>query len=308
METIHVALIFDDNYVEHSIVLMTSVLYNKADDEKIHFHILDSGLSNKSKTQIFELKNCEITFHLIKNKVFDDHKKKKNNPVSTLWTTILPEIIKLDRLIYLNTESVVNSSLKELWQTELGDNFIAAVEDSRGKKYSKRLRLNPWSKFFSPGVMVLNCVKCREENISKKAQGVFIRSNKSEPEDIILNRLFEGKVKFVDLKWNLQYCPIWVFDVCYNPDDYIQAIKSPAIVNYVGDFKPWKKGLGCLNPKQQDYLKYRQMTSYAFKNHKRWELLDKLTSFRGILIFAKQHPFFWANKNFWNILIKRSYS
>jgi len=71
METIHVALTFDDNYVEQSVVLMTSILANKT-DEKIHFHILDGGISEKSKKEIFSIQNCEITFHLVNPKLFGD--------------------------------------------------------------------------------------------------------------------------------------------------------------------------------------------------------------------------------------------
>ncbi len=45
---IHLALAFDNNYSEQGIVLMTSILANKSDEE-IHFHILSDELNVKTK-------------------------------------------------------------------------------------------------------------------------------------------------------------------------------------------------------------------------------------------------------------------
>lgn len=305
MGTIHIALTFDDAYTQQSVVLMTSILHNKNEDEKIHFHILDGGLSSQCKSKIFEIKNCEITFHLVNNKLFKNYKKKDYYPVSMLWSIILPDVIQLDKLIYLDGDIIVNTSLRPLWELDLGDNYIAAVEDANGQKYSKKFRINPWSRFFNSGVMVINCGKWRENNISKYAVEMAMQNAGSAMglDQNILNKLFKGKVKFLDLKWNLQYCPFSIWPSYKNEQQYKQAIENPAVIHYVGDFKPWKKGLGCFNPKQQDYLKYHQMTSFAFKDLSKWMLFDKLMAPRGIFKFIKRYPLFFVNKNFWKNLI-----
>jgi len=73
-------------------------------------------------------------------------------------------------------------------------------------------------------------------------------------------------------------------------------------VHYVGDYKPWKKGLGCFNPKQKNYFKYHKMTSYAFDDYKKWRIEDKLNFYRGIFAFIKRYPLFFLRKNFWENL------
>jgi len=299
METIHIALSFDDDYTEHSIVLMTSILANKT-DEKIHFHILDGGLSNLNKNKVFELKNCEITFHLINKKM----------AVNNLFILSLADIISVDKLIYLDTDTIVNSSLKDIGELGLDDNYIAAVEDANGKKYAKRFRLVKGKKFFNSGVMVINCPKWRENNISARAVEIALQNTGAMLGDnqIILNQLFDGHVKFLDLKWNLQCCPINILTVYAQSEDYKSASENPAIINYAGDFKPWKKGLGCFNPKQKEYFKYHKMTSYAFKNYELWRILDKLMALRGIGSFIKSYPLFFTKKLFWKNLVTNFYS
>lgn len=84
MENIHIALAFDDNYLEHGIVLMTSILVNKKQDENIFFHILDGGLSQKSKEVILDMKNCSCSFYTVDKKMFENYKKADYYPEKTL--------------------------------------------------------------------------------------------------------------------------------------------------------------------------------------------------------------------------------
>lgn len=304
MENIHVALTFDDNYLEHSVVLMTSILTNKNEHENIIFHIIDGGLNENSKKQLFGLQNCKIEILTVNPEIFKNYKKTDYYPVSMLYTMILPDLISVDKLIYLDSDMIVNSSLSELWQIDLGDNYVAAAEDCNGKKYARRYGLKADSKFFNTGTMLINCKKWREDNIPKRAAEISMQHTGTNfgYDQTVLNQLFEGKVKFIDLKWNLQYCPINVWPTYEDKEEYKRAIKAPSIIHYVGDYKPWKKGLGCFNPKQEDYFKYHKMTSYAFNDYKKWQKEDKLTSYKGLIALVKRYPLFFLKKQFWKSL------
>lgn len=306
METIHVAMTFDDNYAEHSVVLMTSILVNKKEDEQIYFHIVDGGLSESTKKMLSEIKNCTVSFYSVDPKIFENYVKKDYYPVSMLYTMILPDIISVDRLIYLDSDMVVNSSLSELWQMPLEDNYVAAVEDANGKKYAKRYNLQDGSKFFNTGTMLINCVKWHENHIPHKAVKMSMENTGTNfcYDQTVLNQLFEGKVKFIDYKWNLLYCPLNVWPTYEDRIQYKNAIKNPSIIHYVGDFKPWKQGLGCFNPKQGDYFKYHKLTSYAFNNYAKWFMQDKIGSYKGLIAFVKRYPLFFLRRQFWKNLLK----
>lgn len=299
-EKIHVAMTYDDNYAQHSVVLITSILKNKTENEEFVFHILDGGLSDESKEMLRKLQGCEIQIYQVDKKQFEGYIKSDYYPVSMLWTMILPELIDEDKLIYLDSDIVVNSSLLPLWQLDLEDTYVAAVEDANGKKYAKRYGLKG-SKFFNTGVMVVNCKKWIKDDIPKKAVEIAMKNTgtKLGYDQTVLNRLFEGNIKFLDLKWNLQYCPINIWATYDNKQEYKNAVKNPSIIHYTGDYKPWKPGLGCFNPKQQEYFKYHKLTPYAFCDYESYFKKDKLLFYRGLTAFIKRYPLFFLKKQFW---------
>lgn len=307
---IHIVITHNDAYTQHCVVCMCSILENKKEDEHIIFHIIDGGLSDFSKGKITEVaskyNSSEVSFDKVDNSIFTGYKKADYYPVQILWTMILPEIkglSKLEKLIYLDCDLVVHSSLSELWNLSLDNNYIAAVEDANGKKYSKRF-LDGKEKFFNTGLMVINCKKWREDNIAKRAVKTALE-NTGTPlgyDQTVLNQLFAGHVKYLDLKWNLQYSPLNVWPYYDDLNEYGTAIKNPSIIHYVGDYKPWTKGLGCFNPKQKDYFKYHALTSYAFEKYSNWFIQDILLSYKGLRAFIKRYPFFFLKKQFWKSL------
>lgn len=297
---IHIAIAVDNNYIEHCIVLMTSILANKQDEE-LHFHIIQDGLNFNIKRLLLSFKNCYIHFYNVDNHIFSNYKKTSYYSVSTMWKLICPDLIKTEKLIYLDCDVIVNSSLKELWSFDLKENYIAAIEDANGKKYAKRYKLKACSKFFNAGIMLINCEKWRKDNIAQRAINISTEScnTKLVNDQTILNQLFESRVKFLDLKWNLQYCPINIWPTYDNIKEYKNAIEKPSIIHYTGDFKPWKKGMGCFHPKQKDYLKYHQMSPLGLEDYKQWEIEDKRSFCKGIIAFVKRYPLFFFRKQFW---------
>ncbi len=300
METIHAAITHNDNYTEYCVTTMTSIVANKT-DENIVFHIIDGGLSEASKQKILKVPDCEVVFDKVNTDMFKQYKQADYYPVTILFTMILPDIVNVDKLLYLDCDLVVNSSLKELWQMDIEDNYLIAVEDANGVKYAKKFGLKKGSKFFNTGMMLINCKKWRENNIPQRAIEIALEKTGSAwgYDQTVLNQLFEGNVKYVDLKWNLQYCPINVYPTYDSKDEYRNAIKSANIVHFVGDYKPWKQGFSCFSPKNKDFFKYHAMTSYRWKNYKSWLFWDKVLSYRGILAYIKRYPLFLFRKNFW---------
>ncbi len=298
----HIALTFDDNYIEPAIVMMTSVLANKKDEDTIDFHILDGGLSENSKKYLNNMKNCIIEYHKVDTELFKGYKKSQYYSVSVLWRLLLPNMLpNLDKLLFLDVDLIVNSSLFELWNIDLDDNYIVAVEDPNGKKYAKRQNFNKNDKYFNAGVMLINCKKWRENSIPEKSIKIAI-DNIGKPlccDQTILNILFEGKVKFVDLKWNLQYSPINIWATYEDKIQYKQAIENPAIIHFTGDFKPWKIGYGCFNPYREKYFEYHKKTAFALSSYKDLDALDKSQWYRGLFAFIKRYPLFFLRRRFW---------
>lgn len=301
---IHIALAHNDNYTEYAVVAITSVC-EVTRDENLVFHILDGGLSENSKRSIIQIaqsyKNAKIEFNKIDDTILKKY-KLSGYPERTFWSVLVPqvyEISKLDRVIYLEADIVAKESLKPLWDMDFEDNYVLAVEDAKSKKYSRKY-LDKKSKYFNTGLMVINCKKWNEENISERAVYMALKNSKKQTryDKIALNKLFIQKVKYLDLRWNLQYSPFNIWAEYENLEEYKNAIKNPAIIHYTGAYKPWLRGFGCYNPKQEDYLRAHKLTEFRLDSYAAWQREDRALKHFGFMHLFVRHPLFFVNKKY----------
>lgn len=301
---IHIALAHNDNYTEYAVVAVTSVCETTR-DENLVFHILDGGLSENSKRSLIQVaqsyKNAKIEFNKIDDSILKKY-KLSGYPERTFWSVLVPqvkEISKLERVIYLESDIVAKESLKPLWDMDFEDNFVLAVEDAKSKKYSRKY-LDKKSKFFNTGLMVINCKKWNEENIPERAVYMALKNSKKHTryDKIALNKLFVQKVKFLDLRWNLQYCPIAIWAEYENLEEYKNAINNPAIIHFTSVYKPWRKGFGCYQPKQEDYLRAHKLTEFRLESYATWQREDRAMRHLGFLDMILKHPLFFLDKKY----------
>lgn len=189
---------------------------------------------------------------------------------------LLPK--NIDRVLYLDSDTVVEGSLEELWNLDFEDCYEAAVDDCLSKKYRKLVHLKGEGVYCNNGVLLLNLKKFREENIIKtfidfvkKYDGYFVFN-----EQTILNSVFENKIKVLPLKYNV-YTLVYAFDYkqlmrlrkpykyCYSEEEYVSARSNPCITHYTGCFmvnkRPWVQGSE--HPHVDAYLKYKKLSPWA---------------------------------------------
>ncbi len=301
---IHIALAHNDNYTEQAVVAVTSVCETTR-DENLVFHILDGTLSENSKRSLSQIaqsyKNTRIEFNKIDDTILKKY-KISNYPEYTFWSVLVPQVAgikNLERVIYLEADTVAKESLKPLWDMDFEDNYVLAVEDAYTKKLSRKY-LDKKNKFFNTGLMVINCKKWNDENISERAVYMALKNSRKHAryDKIALNKLFIQKVKFLDLRWNLQYCPINIWAEYEDLEEYKKAIENPAIIHYTGAYKPWKKGFGCYQPKQEDYLRAHKLTEFRLDSYAAWQREDKALKHLGFLKLATRHPLFFMDKKY----------
>ena len=171
MTKINVCISCDENYAKYASVVIASILYNAQDEDLLHFYVLDGDISSESKTKILSLKNikpCEIDFIKVDETKLEIYKQINTHEYITLpayYRLILSELLPdVDKIIYLDCDIVVNTSLKDLFEADLGENIIAGVLDARVKHKKK------WknSKYINSGMIVFDLDKIRKENIEQK--------------------------------------------------------------------------------------------------------------------------------------------
>lgn len=131
---IDIALAFQDKdgkYAEHAGVVLASIFHHTS--SPIHIHILhDVSLSETNKRRLSALTtkhNHTLSFYSIT--MPDDLTQVLANVNSiNVWTQacmyrlLLPALIPVDKIIYLDCDVLVNMDITELWQVELNDKYL----------------------------------------------------------------------------------------------------------------------------------------------------------------------------------------
>lgn len=118
---------------------------------------------------------------------------------------VLPD---LERLIYLDADTVVNMDIKELWDEKTGENGLAAVPDMviQENHFSSlpKKGLCEEKRYFNSGVLLLDMpVFSREKNLLERGTALLKKYQIGEyPDQDILNHFFGAECNLLPNRYN----------------------------------------------------------------------------------------------------------
>lgn len=245
---INIAYVADQKFASLAATSIASLLTNAKEDDEIKIYIIQTDFNELMKERILSLKsikNCYIEF--IK---FDI---KKINPLKTdnysgevFMKVFVPDTLsQLDKILFIDADTIINTSLRELYNTDLKDKYLGAVQiqSLQSEVLQNRIRPDLNQKFyFNSGVILFNAKKFREDKILKKVLIEFKEHKLIKvpyiSEEAPLVNILNGNIIVLDLKWNL--CPIVFYQSesyykiysCYTIDQIKEAINNPAIIHF----------------------------------------------------------------------------
>ncbi len=294
MEKINICVACDDNYAQYAGVTIASVLANADMSDDLTFYILDGGISDENKAKLLSLskiKPCLIDLIKIDNEMFRDYFNIKTHDYISIpayyrlkLPTLLPDV---QRVIYLDCDVIVNTTLQELFNIEMENFIVAGVKDIN----KKILRKNP--EYINSGVVLMDLDNMRKFGI----EDAFWNWTKKHYESIkmgdqeIINEVLKGKIKTVDDEWNVQSS---------NFTNRSSYTKNPKIVHFVSKRKPWH--WASFSYHRELYFKYLQYTPWALseKDYKHW---TKDNQWASLLAYIKYRPLFMLRPRFYSALI-----
>lgn len=168
----------------------------------------------------------------------------------TSWIRIvLPDLLPdLDRLIYLDADTLVLQSLAPLWATDLRGAPIAAVAnivEPEQRDHVVQLGLDPTS-YFNAGVLVMDLATMRRSDAVRGLVAVAAQraDRMSWYDQDALNVTFAGSWLALHPRWNAQNS-LWTWAewarALFGPELLAEALSTPAIVHFEGPavVKPW---------------------------------------------------------------------
>lgn len=261
MLKIPIVLASDNNCVSQMHTTILSALSNKNKDTFYDIYCLIPKKFSKRIVKIFEklvckYKNASINFVTMKNAFADLEMQISHITSPTYYRLKIAELLpQYEKAIYLDIDTVVLKDLSELYQTDLGDNYIGGVhsagyviEESNLKEYYDSIGMPDMQHYINAGVILYNLNQIRRENVTPKFLALVKNKYKFMDQDII-NLVCYGKIKHLDFQYNVmtpyKHRFLDIPELCrqvydfYGEDNFKRAISNPTIVHYASDIKPW---------------------------------------------------------------------
>lgn len=206
----------DNGYIPFLGVALSSLIENTSKGNKYAIKVLFTSVTEENKARIkkYERENISIEFvDLNKQLEKIEEKLYTRNYFSntTYYRLFIPELYpEYDKAVYIDSDTVCLSDIAELYNTDMGDNLIAAVSDGvvqtlkPFQDYVERVvGVADYNKYFNAGVIVMNLKELREYKFEEKFIYMLgkIRFEVAQDQDY-LNRLCKGRVKIIDYSWN----------------------------------------------------------------------------------------------------------
>ncbi|ACK66221.1 glycosyl transferase family 8 [Rippkaea orientalis PCC 8801] len=249
---------FDKNYEQHFGVAITSLILNNTNKIKT-IHLVTKDNSKDFLKKIDKLKSkTQAKFFIYSPDDKDLSNVKVSAHISTAayYRLLAPELLPQDlkKILYLDSDLVVNSSLENLYNMDISDDILAAYAGGKmGPGTKKRLQLTG-DFYFNSGVMLINLEAWRTENIGNKCFK-FLQEN---PDMIrlwdqdALNKIVDGKFLNIDGIWNS------LVDLTTGET---RVTNQSIIIHFTGTLKPWQSW--CIRPEKRIYWYYLRQSPWS---------------------------------------------
>ena len=230
-----IVLAGDRNYTTQLETTIKSILYHNRD---VKIYILNQDIMpdwfRKPRKIARMLGSDIIDVKLPEQAVFQGWETREYISPMTYARYFIPDYISEDKVLYLDSDLIVNQSLEPLFEIDFYEYLLAAAWDTDGVT-------------FNAGVMLINNKKWRQEKLKERLieqsivtlkevdEGKFENFNGDQT---ILNQVCSNRWLELDRGYNLQVGhDVTAF---YNKwENYFNELVSPSIIHFVSYRKPW---------------------------------------------------------------------
>ncbi len=252
----------NETYVRHMAASMVSLFEKNQKKEHLTVYVFSIGIAKESQEMLDDMagrygrKICWTELGDIR-KQFDFGIDTGGFDVSTMARLfvgrLLPEQVK--RVLYLDCDTIVAHSLKKLWNYDLNGHVLGAVmEPTIYQTVKEKIGLGERDPYVNAGVLLIDLKQWRESGVEKRLLD-FYREKSGKlfacDQDII-NGVLKGQICFLPPYYNFftNYRYFSYRELVRQSRTYqaigrkalIKAKKSPAIIHYAGDERPWIAG------------------------------------------------------------------
>jgi len=276
-EPITVVLAADTGFCKQLAVTITSIAAT-ASERRHRIVVLHDGYEPGliARVEAAASNQIEICWLDARSTDYDDVHLPDWLGAPALFRLRIGELLPPDvaRTIYLDTDIVVRQPLDDLWASDLGAGVVGAVRDALlpwaaspfGLPWS-RLGVPPQSSYFNSGVLLIDMVRWRSEEIGRRSLALLKEHRFYTGDQCALNAVLTGNWVRIAPRWNLQTghltgegCLAWVTEPA---EDLREALEDPAIVHFNHSLwnRPWE--VGSAHPRRDEWFARLDQTPWG---------------------------------------------
>lgn len=244
-----IVIAVNDAYYEACRTMLHS-LFTKNRKSVISIHLFYRQLTERERKGLCKyVEKLGGTFHsyIVPDSVFRDlpyegSEEKPNQlfSIEVYYRILAYQILPKDmqRMLWLDADIVITSDISEFYSQSFdGMDLIACADVSEGEEYiaerKTAMNLEDSHIYFNSGVLLMNLEKIRRDIRDDDLRDIINRygSNLVYPDQDLLNKIFDGKVKYADGR---------IYNNQLYGKQYQDSIEDACILHYVYIFKPWK--------------------------------------------------------------------
>lgn len=174
-----------------------------------------------------------INLKLAGYQLADEHVSQPHINEMSYGRIMIPKLIAdADRVLYLDSDAVVDADLSDLFELDMGDHLVAAVPDLL------------YQSDFNSGVLLFNMPKFREQPdlVDQMLEAGQTDEQLAEGDQSILNKFFRDSYLHLPLEdnWAIGYDFLCAYYPHYDHDYFTKTnAVTGKIVHFTGPNKPW---------------------------------------------------------------------
>lgn len=281
-ECIKVVYITDEGYAMPTCVSIASLIFSMDEDDEAKIYVICGMLSDLAKERFIFMNNSKVHIELIEVQNGEYIKLARANireedthvTGTALFKFRLAEILRQeDKVIYLDGDTLVQKSLRTLYDYVLEDYYVAAAEDMLDMDaagypvLAKRIGLDR-EDYFNSGVMLLNLKEMRADAVAEKLLEYRKSGINYFMDQDALNAVLGRRRLKLPYIYNFMSTVTDVYDVdtisekfFAQPKNSIEEyIDAAVVLHLTGTRKPWKY---CMPWYSALFLKYHEKSPYG---------------------------------------------
>ena len=270
----------NDGYACFLGISLYSLLVNNKKCESITVYILSNGISQYNIDRIqqmissFNRNGVVIDIADLESK-FGFEIDACGYNITTFARLFIDDLLpqEVEKILYLDSDIIVNRSISDLWNEDIEDVYAAAVVEVYMPQSRKRLiGLSKEENYYNAGMLLINRSMWRNTNLKNDFISYYKQMNGTllyNDQDII-NHCCKGKVKSVSAIYNFEP-NVYYFPYYYlrrlnsnyftgTTQEFKKMIDNPVMIHFLGDERPWVRGNK--NPYREIFFKYQRESEW----------------------------------------------